>query len=161
MKIESSSHKVTQAEACGYQKIFRGLSFKYYRQRIIDIFIEIPKQYYLRKRPCPSYACMTKIKLQFFLRKNIHLHLYSIGDLDDFFWPYTTWYGLKAGNILSAVALLYAAPSLPVLLALSEEPAIMRELLTQIRYLLPSRFYAHLSPGLETVFKDTPICNTC
>jgi hypothetical protein len=41
MKIESSSHKVTQAEACAYQKNFKRLSFKYYGQRVIDIFIEI------------------------------------------------------------------------------------------------------------------------
>ncbi|RPI74732.1 MAG: GNAT family N-acetyltransferase, partial [Desulfobacteraceae bacterium] len=77
------------------------------------------------------------------------------GDLDDFFWPSTAWHGLKTNTGLTAVALLYAAPSLPVLLALSEEPVAMRELLTEIRYLLPPRFYTHLSPGLETDFKPT------
>jgi GNAT superfamily N-acetyltransferase len=103
-----------------------------------------------------TFVCLhDKNEIEVFLRKNIHLHLYSIGDLDDFFWPSTVWYGLKTGNALSAIALLYAAPSLPVLLALSEEPVAMRELLTQIRYLLPPRFYTHLSPGLETDFRPT------
>ena len=29
-----------------------------------------------------------------FCRRDIALHLYTIGDLDPFFWPYTTWYAL-------------------------------------------------------------------
>lgn len=103
-----------------------------------------------------TFACLhDRIEIEAFLRKNIFLHLYSIGDLDDFFWPYTHWYGLKTGNTLTAIALLYAAPGLPVLLALSEEPVLMRELLAQIQYLLPPHFYAHLSPGLETAFINT------
>ena len=26
------------------------------------------------------------------LWQNVYLNLYSLGDLDDFFWNYTTWY---------------------------------------------------------------------
>jgi ribosomal protein S18 acetylase RimI-like enzyme len=89
-----------------------------------------------------------------FLRKNVYLHIYGIGDLDDFFWPYTTWYGLKSAGKLEAVALLYAGLELPVLLALSENAEPMLELVESIVPQLPATFYAHLSPGLETVFLD-------
>ena len=33
--------------------------------------------------------------LEAFLRRDAALHLYSLGDLDDFFWPFTTWHGLE------------------------------------------------------------------
>ena len=45
---------------------------------------------------------------------NPGLNIYAIGDLDDFFWPATTWYGLRAGAELRQVALVYAGPDLPV-----------------------------------------------
>ncbi len=34
-----------------------------------------------------------KAEIEAFLRKNAELHVYSLGDLDDFFRPRTTWYG--------------------------------------------------------------------
>ena len=34
-----------------------------------------------------------KNKIESFLRKNPFLHIYGLVDLDDFFWPRTTWYG--------------------------------------------------------------------
>ena len=41
-----------------------------------------------------DYLCLhDKKELEHFLNKDIYLHIYSIGDLDDFFWPYTIWYG--------------------------------------------------------------------
>ena len=87
-----------------------------------------------------------------FLRRDTFLHLYEIGDLDDFFWPHTTWFGLRtrgAGGELAAVALLYRATDLPVLLALSAPPlAPLADLLAAIRPDLPPRFYSHLSGDL-------------
>jgi len=85
------------------------------------------------------------------LRENIYLHIYSIGDLDAFFWPYTTWYALEDETGINAIALLYSGQSIPTLLALSEKPDPMRSLLESISRLLPPRFYAHLSPGVESV----------
>jgi ribosomal protein S18 acetylase RimI-like enzyme len=89
-----------------------------------------------------------KSRLAAFLRRNPALYLYLIGDLDEFFWPYTQWYGLEEGGELREVALLYAGTSLPVLLALSEDPPAMSELLRGVLHLLPSRMYSHLSPGV-------------
>ena len=88
-----------------------------------------------------------------FLRRNSFLHLYSLGDLDDFFWPYTTWYALKDHQQIKQLALLYTGTPLPILLGLTEEPTDqMRELLQSILHLLPTRLYTHLSGDLSTVF---------
>jgi ribosomal protein S18 acetylase RimI-like enzyme len=96
-----------------------------------------------------------KKELEQYLRKNIYLHIYSIGDLDDFFWPYTAWYGLKTRGELDAVILIYTGQPLPVLLALSEEIDRMRELLGVVSSMLPHHFYAHFSPGLESILGPT------
>lgn len=91
-----------------------------------------------------------KVEIESFLRRDTFLHVYSIGDLDDYFWPHTVWYALQEDGALSEVALLYTGLSLPTLLALSVQPgAQMRALLTQVSRLLPRRFYAHLSDGLS------------
>ena len=86
------------------------------------------------------------------LSKNILANLYTLGDLDDFFWPLTSWYASGSSQDIKAIALLYAAPQLPTLIATSQESGSMRELLSSILHLLPQRLYAHLSPGLESVF---------
>lgn len=102
--------------------------------------------------------CMhDKEGVECFFRKNASLHIYSIGDLDDFFWPYTTWYALTDDNSKApiAIALMYTALQVPALLALSEQPVIMADLLRSVVHLLPARFYAHFSPGLERIFQGT------
>jgi ribosomal protein S18 acetylase RimI-like enzyme len=87
-----------------------------------------------------------------FLRRDPARNVYMIGDLDDFFWPYTQWYGLEDGGELREVALLYAGTELPVLLALGEEPAAMRELVRRVLHLLPARLYSHLGPDVLAAF---------
>jgi len=87
-----------------------------------------------------------KDRIEAFLRKNVYLHIYSIGDLDDFFWPDTVWYGWEKGGEIQAVALLYTASQDPTLLALSGQQDVMSELIRSIFHILPERFYAHLSP---------------
>lgn len=84
------------------------------------------------------------------LRKNVHLNIYSIGDLDDFFWPYTMWYALEDDAEIKEIALFYIGQSLPTLLAVTEKPDHMGDLLRLISPILPCRFYAHLSPGVES-----------
>ena len=99
-----------------------------------------------------------KIRIENFLRENVFLHLYSIGDLDDFFFSDTVWYGWKQGSEIQAVALLYTASDEPTLLALSERQEIMCELIRSIFHVLPDQFYAHLSPRVaEAVRKHCKI----
>ncbi|WP_200214398.1 GNAT family N-acetyltransferase [Micromonospora coerulea] len=74
------------------------------------------------------------------------LHAYQLGDLDDFFWPYTSWF--RRGE---QVALLYHGVQLPTLLAFAAPPRVaeLAALLTDVAPLLPARSWAHLSPGLD------------
>jgi len=104
-----------------------------------------------------SAICLNdKSRIEAFLRKNVYLHLYSIGDLDDFFWPDTAWYGWEKGGEIQAVALLYTASPDPTLLAVSESrlAGIMWELLRSIFHILPGRFHAHLSPAVAEIVKQ-------
>ncbi|MFB9238609.1 GNAT family N-acetyltransferase [Plantactinospora siamensis] len=71
-------------------------------------------------------------------------HAYELGDLDDFFWPHTTWYALE-----DAVALLYHGAGTATLLLFGDPAGAAGELIDQLEPVLPARFHAHLSIGLE------------
>lgn len=101
-----------------------------------------------------AVSLIDKGPIEPFLRKNPCLHIYGIGDLDDFFWQYTTWYALKENEKIRAIALIYTGQPLPVLLGLSEDKPVMQALLESIIPILPPQFYAHLSLGLEETFKE-------
>jgi hypothetical protein len=92
-----------------------------------------------------------KERIEKFLRKNEALNIYQIGDLDDFYWDYTIWFGLEKKENITAIALLYTAPDPPVLLALASENGLdyIKKLINTSLHILPSRFYSHLTPGLE------------
>ena len=95
-----------------------------------------------------------KVAIESFLRTNPFLYLYSIGDLDDFFWSHTKWYALKEKESIKAIVVLYTGLTIPVILALAEEElAPIQELLNSIIHLLPNRFYLNISPGLEEILK--------
>lgn len=97
-----------------------------------------------------------KSVLEKHFRKNTDINLYSIGDLDDFFWKYTKWYGLKEGDDTKEIVLVYSGTDLPVLLALySSEFEYMKLLLENMKQDLPQKFYSHLSPGLINVFQNS------
>lgn len=84
-----------------------------------------------------------------FFGRNPALHAYALGDLDDFFWPHTQWYGLEVCDGLRQVVLLYTREDPPVLQAITEHPAEMLALLSLLVPLLPARLFLHLSPGLR------------
>ena len=97
----------------------------------------------------------SKDEIEAFLQKDPFLHLYALGDLDDFFWHHTTWYALKDCQLIQQLVLFYTGSPLPVLLALSREPtAWMEKLLRSILHLLPRQFYAHLSNNLVRVLME-------
>lgn len=56
-----------------------------------------------------------------FLRRNVGLHIYELGDLDPFFAPHVRWYGWTKQQQLEAVSLLYTASSPPTLLSFSDD----------------------------------------
>ncbi|OGF12854.1 MAG: GNAT family N-acetyltransferase [Candidatus Edwardsbacteria bacterium GWF2_54_11] len=96
-----------------------------------------------------------KTIIESFLRQNPALHLYELGDLDDFFFPYTTWYGHEENGEVKSIALLYIGTELPVHWALDQPGSpFMEELLAQLAGELPDRLYCHLTPGLEEILKE-------
>jgi ribosomal protein S18 acetylase RimI-like enzyme len=96
-----------------------------------------------------------KDEVEGFCRGNPALHLYALGDLDDFFWPHTTWYALREGGQVRQLVLLYTGQPLPTLLAYAEQPVgPMRDLLRHLLRVLPRRFYAHLTEGVADVLGD-------
>ncbi|MFC7547006.1 GNAT family N-acetyltransferase [Plantactinospora sp. GCM10030261] len=85
-----------------------------------------------------------RAELAALLRRDPARHAYQLGDLDDFFWPYTTWYARG-----DSVALLYHGVDPPTLLLFDDPAGPAGELLDDLSSLLPTRLYAHLSPGLD------------
>src|SRR5256885_563652 len=104
----------------------------------------------------PGFVSLhSKAEVEAFCRTNPALHIYALGDLDEFFWPHTTWYALRDGSGIRQIALLYTGHSLPTVLAYAAEPVeSMCELMAALLPVLPRRFYAHLPPGVHEVLAD-------
>ena len=98
-----------------------------------------------------------KSRIEAFLRRDALLHLYGLGDLDDYHWPHTTWRALVEGDDIRAIALLYTAFDPPILLAFADggDLSAAQELLDSITPELPPRIYCHLSPGLAEALEPT------
>jgi ribosomal protein S18 acetylase RimI-like enzyme len=91
-----------------------------------------------------------KARLAKFFAADLPLHIYEIGDLDDFFWPHTKWFGWESDGDLQAVALFYSGASMPTLLLLERHrPAAAMALLRAVQSCLPRPYYSHLSPALK------------
>jgi len=93
-------------------------------------------------------------QIEKFLREHTFLNLYALGDLDKFFWDYTTWYALDRDKHIKQLVLLYAKSNLSVLLGLSAEVEELKELLRLLLPLLPKRFYAHFSGDAVNVLAN-------
>jgi RimJ/RimL family protein N-acetyltransferase len=89
--------------------------------------------------------------IETFLRADTFLNIYQLGDLDDRFWPDTTWCAWTSEGGIEAIAMMYSGLSEPTLLAMGKDgQELLRvgELLRSILHLLPRRFYTHLGLGL-------------
>ena len=90
-------------------------------------------------------AIHDKLVIETFARRNPYLFLYELGDLDDFFWPYTVWYGLEDGGEIIELALFYTDVEPPVVLAHTMTSAeTMGRLLQGLQRALPQKFFSHL-----------------
>jgi len=96
-----------------------------------------------------------------FLSRNKGLYLYLIGDLDDFFWPHTTWYIASVNGKTEAVALLYDGMTPSTFLLFHEgDLSCPGKMIKELLPLLPKEFNVHLSPGLLDSFgKEKIIAN--
>jgi len=95
-----------------------------------------------------------KARIEAFLRGNCELYVYSIGDLDDFFWPHTRCLAWEDGGEVRDIVLIYSGGALPTVIGISERPDSIRALLGEVSGLLPRQFHAHLSPGVEAAFRS-------
>lgn len=94
-------------------------------------------------------------RIESVLRAAPGLHLYALGDLDDFFFPSTSFFVSDDDEPHREVALLYRGSEPPTLLALSSRPPErLRALLDQTMHEMPEVFYGHLSPGLQELLED-------
>jgi ribosomal protein S18 acetylase RimI-like enzyme len=104
----------------------------------------------MRRSASKVEALSDKRELEAVLSRDRELHLYEIGDLDPFFWPQTTWWGMReADGTLSSIALLYRGGGGATLIALGDrEPP--RALLAAIEPALPEHAYGHLAVGVSS-----------
>lgn len=106
----------------------------------------------MSERASDAAELRDKDELAAFLRRDRALYAYHLGDLDDFFWPFTRWWGTRdEQGALREVALLYGGGTL---LALSRDPAAMQALVRGVAPELPARLYAHLSPGVLPALEE-------
>jgi len=102
----------------------------------------------------PSRIISDKNSIEQYLLKFPQINFYHLGDLDDFFWPYTTWQANMQDDQIKAICLMYSGIKPDVLLAIhNDDQLAMRELITEIIPSLPDQFYTHLSSGLDELFK--------
>jgi GNAT superfamily N-acetyltransferase len=100
------------------------------------------------------YQIRDRKKLADYFRQDLPLHAYSLGDLDDLYWPRTIYYGQIQEDKISHVSLLYSGEGLPVLLVLGPQACFSDDYFRTLTSLLPDSFYAHTSPGLEMFFRQ-------
>jgi ribosomal protein S18 acetylase RimI-like enzyme len=102
----------------------------------------------------PFFETRDRNSLAAYFSNNPLLHLYELGDLDDFYFEYTRWFVRRDDRQITAAVLLYTAFDPPVLLGLAEQNSrgALSSLLSDLLPHLPPRIYAHLSPGLEDLF---------
>jgi ribosomal protein S18 acetylase RimI-like enzyme len=109
----------------------------------------------MTRSTCDFVSLHRKQEVEAFCRRNPFLHIYAIGDLDDFFWPHTTWYAVRLDGRVQQLVLLYTGCSLPTVLAYAEQPiSSMCDLIDDLRSILPGRFYGHFTTGVADVLAN-------
>lgn len=94
--------------------------------------------------------------LEKFLRRNTALNIYQLGDLDDFYWPHTDFYGYYEDEDLKSVVMIYKEVTPNVVLALADENEIhfLKSALKELLSILPDKIYLHITPGAETALEE-------
>lgn len=90
-----------------------------------------------------------------FMMRDPLANVLALGDLDDFFWPSTVWYGWEENEQLIDIALLYVGAGLPVLLCFADEQKVhTAAFCAALQTVMPSAVYTHLYPGVDQFFAE-------
>ncbi|MBS1493183.1 MAG: GNAT family N-acetyltransferase [Bacteroidetes bacterium] len=102
-----------------------------------------------------------KTVLEKFFRKNTALNIYQLGDLDEFYWPHTEFYGYYDNDELKSVVMIYREANPNVVIALSNENNIenLKKAISQMSDILPDKIYFHISTGIENVLEENYTLN--
>ena len=84
-----------------------------------------------------------------FLRRETGTHLYALADLDDAFWPHTSWtFGRRDGEP-TALCLVLGRLAMPIVYAVCPpDHADTRELVAALARDFPETFFANFGPGV-------------
>lgn len=86
-------------------------------------------------------------RIETYLRQRADVHVYSLGDLDDGFWPHTRWYGAIDDHEIRAICLVFTLYDPPIVIAVSEPGNVaMADLLRSIAGELPDYTQLHIGP---------------
>jgi ribosomal protein S18 acetylase RimI-like enzyme len=93
----------------------------------------------------PELELQDRERIADYLLRDRDLNVYQLGDLGDFYWPNTRWFGWESNGKLEATALYFTGLSLPTLISVDRtNMAASRNLLSKLGSILPDRVYAHL-----------------
>ncbi len=93
--------------------------------------------------------------LERFLRRNASLNIYQLGDLDDFYWPQTDFYGYYEAGELKSVVMIFKEVTPNVVIALCDVKDLdyLNRALELMLDILPDKIYLHITPGAEKVLE--------
>lgn len=93
--------------------------------------------------------------LEGFLRRNAPLNIYQLGDLDDFYWPQTDFYGYYEEDELKSVVMIFkeVTPNVVIALCNIEELNFLNKALELMLGIFPNEIYLHITPGAEKILE--------
>jgi len=93
--------------------------------------------------------------LEVFFRKNAPLNIYQLGDLDDFYWSQTDFYGYFEEDELKSVVMIFKEVTPNVVIALCDMKDLdyLNKALELMLDILPNEIYLHITPGAEKVLE--------
>lgn len=95
-------------------------------------------------------------QIEEYLNTHPGLFVYSLGDLDDELWPYTTWFGAVEGDEIMAICMVFTKYDPPLVQAISEpDNREISGLISGIAGSLPDRARVHFGNVTDSAFADS------
>lgn len=94
--------------------------------------------------------------LENFFRRNAPLNIYQLGDLDDFYWHQTDFYGYYEHEVLKSVVMIFKEVNPNVVIALCDVQDLnyLNKALELMLNILPDKIYLHITPGAEKILEQ-------